>query len=130
MVSFDPFLKYVVASDLVSQRRLSSALQEFRATAEGSENDAPALLRFADWLVRQKILTAWQCANLLAGKHKGFRLGKYLLLDHLANGKAGSRYLALNAHSQERVEIIVSPPSRQTSYFVIEPGSLIDEDRD
>jgi hypothetical protein len=62
--------------------------------------------------------------------YKGYFLGKYRLLNYLANGSACTRYLAVNEISKERVEIVVRPPSKRAAFFVIPPGSLLDVDED
>jgi len=126
MVSLERFLKLVIASELVGQQQLDAALERFR-TATGEAATDHLLPQLLEWLVRERALTAWQGAKLLEGKYKGFWIGPYLLLDHLATGIASTRYLALDTRSQGRVEIVVVPPSKQAAYFVIPPGGLIEE---
>ena len=50
--------------------------------------------KIAAELVKQELLTQWQVDKLLAGKHKGFMLGKYKLLSHLGKGGMSQVYLA------------------------------------
>ena len=123
------FLDLVIASGLANQEGLDRAMDALRA-AEGdfAINEAQSLPRLTEWLVSAGVLTQWQCEKLLEGKYKGFFLGKYRLLKHLASGKTSARYLAVNGDNNELVEIIVHPPAKAAAFYVIQPGSLLDED--
>jgi serine/threonine-protein kinase len=66
----------------------------------------------ADSLVRLGLLTRWQADRLLEGRHKGFFLGKYKLLDHLGTGGMSSVFLAEHVLMQRRVAIKVLPKDR------------------
>ncbi|MBN1588350.1 MAG: serine/threonine protein kinase, partial [Pirellulales bacterium] len=61
----------------------------------------------------------WQSDRLREGRHKGFFLGKYKLLDHLGTGGMSSVYLAEHLLMQRRVAIKVLPKNRveDTSYL-------------
>ena len=54
----------------------------------------------------------WQADKLLAGKHKGFRLGKYKLLGQIGKGGMSSVYLAEHELMKRRVAIKVLPQNR------------------
>ena len=45
----------------------------------------------AEAFVRRKILTAWQAEMLLQGKHRGFHLGPYVILQTFGKGSDGQR---------------------------------------
>ena len=66
----------------------------------------------ADRLVEAGLITRWQADRLLEGRHKGFFLGKYKLLDHLGTGGMSSVYLAEHVLMQRRVAIKVLPKDR------------------
>jgi serine/threonine protein kinase len=66
----------------------------------------------AQKLVAAGLLTRWQCDKLLEGRHKGFFLGKYKLLDLLGSGGMSSVYLAEHVLMQRRVAIKVLPKNR------------------
>jgi len=70
-------------------------------------------------LIEVGLLTKWQCAKLLEGRHKGFFLKRYRLLDHLGTGGMSSVYLAEHVLMQRRVAIKVLPKNRvqDTSYL-------------
>ena len=70
-------------------------------------------------LIDAGLLTKWQCDKLLEGRHKGFFLGKYKLLDHLGTGGMSSVYLAQHTLMRRNVAIKVLPQTRvkDTSYL-------------
>jgi len=77
-------------------------------SGEGARWD-PDAGRLADWMVEQRIINRWQADHLLAGKYKGFMLGKYRLLGHLGTGGMSSVYLAEHPVMERRVAIKVLP---------------------
>ncbi len=60
-------------------------------------------------LVLAGILTQWQADQLLQGKYKRFRLGKYLILEPL-NSIGDGVYLAVRGPIRRRVTIQILPP--------------------
>ena len=54
-------------------------------------------------------MTEWQSEKLLQGRHKGFYLGKYKLLNHIGTGGMGSVYLAEHMVMRHRVAIKLLP---------------------
>jgi serine/threonine protein kinase len=60
-------------------------------------------------LVEQGILTRFQAQQLLAGRHKGFRLGSYAILDLLGRGGMGAVYLAehLSLHRKVAIKVLI-----------------------
>ena len=76
------FLNLVKQSGLVSVDQLKKLLAEYqeqdRKLGEPSE--------IAEELIGRALLTRWQANKLLQGKHKGFFLGKYRLLDLVGKG--------------------------------------------
>ena len=73
-------------------------------------------------LTKAGLLTEWQSEKLLEGRHKGFFLGKYKLLDHLGTGGMSSVYLAEHVLMQRRVAIKVLPKHRRRTTVL--PGPL------
>jgi len=104
------FLDGLRRSRLVEKNRLDRVLLELERSADGQQTSDVGLLSAR--LVEAGLLTRWQCRKLLGGRHKGFFLGKYKLLDHLGSGGMSSVYLAEHVLMQRRVAIKVLPKSR------------------
>jgi eukaryotic-like serine/threonine-protein kinase len=109
-ITVDSFLDLVRRSGLVEKDQLNTVLADIQRQAEGSPSADTDML--AGKLVEAGLLTRWQCDNLLEGRHKGFFLGKYKLLDHLGTGGMSSVYLAEHVLMQRRVAIKVLPKNR------------------
>lgn len=102
------FLNLVKQSGLVSVDQLKKLLAEYqeqdRKLGEPSE--------IAEELIGRALLTRWQANKLLQGKHKGFFLGKYRLLDLVGKGGMSSVYLAEHVLMRRRCAIKVLPSKR------------------
>lgn len=102
-------------SGLIETEQLKKSWKEFQERGVNVQ-DAKAL---SDEFIARNVLTKWQVDKLLAGKHKGFFLGKYRLLSHLGSGGMSSVYLAEHVLMRRRVAIKVVPQARveDTSYL-------------
>jgi serine/threonine protein kinase len=97
-------------SNLVDEAKLTAFLDKVsREHGEAVLEDQPKL---ADLLITDNLITRWQADKLLAGKHRGFRLGKYKLLGQIGKGGMSSVYLAEHELMRRRVAIKVLPSSR------------------
>lgn len=120
-VTTNKLLDLVRRSGLVEEPRLASFLE--KATTEHGESALDDQNRLADLLVEAGLITRWQADKLLAGKHKGFRLGKYKLLGQIGKGGMSSVYLAEHELMKRRVAIKVLPKNR------VEDASYLDRFR-
>lgn len=102
------YLKALRRSELIEEAELDRLLREFRDS--GVSLDDPQAL--ANALVTRRVLTRWQNDMLMAGKHRGFFLGKYRLLSLLGQGGMGAVYLAEHRMMRRRVAIKVLPPRK------------------
>lgn len=102
------FLSLVRQSGLLDAEVLKRHVREVQE-AGTNLSDANSL---AEALVQKQALTRWQADKLLAGKHKGFFLGKYRLMSHLGKGGMSSVYLAEHVLMRRRVAIKVLPQAR------------------
>jgi eukaryotic-like serine/threonine-protein kinase len=110
ITTVDSFVDLVRRSGLVEKDQLNAVLVDLPQQAGDSP---PADAGFvAGKLVEAGLLTRWQCDNILEGRHKGFFLGKYKLLNHLGTGGMSSVYLAEHVLMQRRVAIKVLPKNR------------------
>lgn len=108
-VTADNLVDLLGRSGLVDKPQLAEALAEFeRAGGEKSSGGDP----LAKFLIERGVITRWQAEKLLEGRHKGFFLRKYKLLDHLGTGGMSSVYLAEHVDMHRRVAIKVLPQSK------------------
>jgi eukaryotic-like serine/threonine-protein kinase len=105
----DTFLDLVVRSGLIAKERLHETLVAWERAGDTPPNDADAVARR---LVETGLITRWQADKLLDGRHRGFYLGKYKLLDHLGDGGMSSVYLAEHVLMERHVAIKVLPADR------------------
>ena len=113
----EAFLDLVRKSGLVEGETLGRVLAELQSTAGDA---ALADTEFVSKkLIDAGLLTRWQCDRLFEGRHKGFFLKKYKLLDLLGTGGMSSVYLAEHTLLQRRVAIKILPKNRveDTSYL-------------
>ncbi|MCA9235475.1 MAG: serine/threonine protein kinase [Planctomycetales bacterium] len=117
----DDFLDLVRRSQLVEDDQLNKFLGDL-ATRLG--NKLPAKKdALAAAMVEAELITEWQSEKLLAGKHKGFILGKYKLLRHLGKGGMSQVYVAEHMLMKRKVAIKVLPQNR------VEDSSYLDRFR-
>jgi serine/threonine-protein kinase len=109
-LSLDTFLALVERSGLIDPERLTEAVNAWKRRATIVELDDAQFC--SDHLVEIGLLTPWQAKKLLEGRHRGFFLGKYRLLDHLGSGGMSSVYLAEHTLMQRLVAIKVLPQHR------------------
>lgn len=102
--SLESFVNVLKRSGLVEEPVIAKSLdvRQDLGDAQTGEN-------FAEFLVEKDVITAWQAAKLLQGKHKGFFLGKYKLLRLLGKGGMSSVYLAEHVLMRRRCAIKVLP---------------------
>lgn len=104
------FLDLLRRSQLVEEDQLTKTLGSL-AAANGQRvpDDADKLSAL---MIDAGLLTEWQAEKLLAGKHKGFMLGKYKLLRHIGKGGMSQVYLAEHTLMKRKVAIKVLPANR------------------
>ena len=100
------FLKLLDRSGIIAEDRLKSSLAKLSTKADGK---TIKLNDLAGHLLKSGLITQWHIDKLLAGKYKGFFLGKYKLLGHLGSGGMSSVYLAQHKISEQFRAIKVLP---------------------
>jgi serine/threonine protein kinase len=103
--TLDAFVALVDKSHLVDAERLQSFLQQAGAVATTPRN-------LAARLVAAGLLTQFQAEQLLLGKHRGFTLGKYRILERIGAGGHSTVYLGEHMLVKRRVAIKVLPAAR------------------
>jgi serine/threonine-protein kinase len=91
-------------SNLIDREQLDHMVHEFLQQHTGAE--PPAL---ADCLVKNGLLTQFQCERLLQGKTQGFVLGPFTLLDVLGTGSLGTVYKARSKSDSGTYAVKVLP---------------------
>jgi serine/threonine-protein kinase len=110
VVSGSQFVDLVERSGLIDKSELARTLAELeQQLGPAGVSDSGVICKH---LTDLGLLTPWQSEQLLAGRHKGFFVGKYKLLDHLGTGGMSSVYLAQHVLMRRRVAIKVLPQSR------------------
>ncbi len=111
------FIDLVRRSQLVEDDQLGRFVTELSRDHGGKLPESDETI--AAVLVKQDLLTQWQADKLLAGKHKGFILGKYKLLSHIGKGGMSQVYLAEHMLMKRKVAIKVLPANRveDTTYL-------------
>lgn len=109
-LALDKFLSLLERSKLIEDDRRAQIVDAWKQQASLAELDDAQFL--ANHLVEKGLITQWQCQKLFDGRHRGFYLGKYKLLDHLGSGGMSNVYLAQHVLMQRRVAIKVLPHNR------------------
>lgn len=109
------FLNGVRNSGLVDAESLEAVMREMRA-AGSDHQDSRAI---AAELVKRELITSWQADKLLQGRHKGFFLGRYRLMQLLGTGQMSAVYLGRHIYMDHLVAIKVLPADKvgDTSYL-------------
>src|SRR5437773_9832710 len=104
--TIDQFLDVVKKSGVLDESQLDARVDQLFA-ASPPEN--PTSLASA--LVREGFLTRWQADQFLQGKHRGFQIGSYNILDRLGQGGMSCVYLCKHRARPLRVAVKVLPKS-------------------
>jgi serine/threonine-protein kinase len=110
MLTAPDFLDLVRRSSLVEEDQLTKFLGAL--AARNGQKPAESAEALSAELIGAGLLTEWQAEKLLAGKHKGFMLGKYKLLRHLGKGGMSQVYLAEHTLMKRKVAIKVLPANK------------------
>lgn len=97
------------ASDLIELLRKSGVASSQKMDQVGKMTLPTDPQKAAAALVSNGIITRFQAHQLLAGRHKGFRLGSYAILDLLGRGGMGAVYLAehLGLHRKVTLKVLI-----------------------
>ena len=116
--TFSPGLWYydaqrpATSAELVDLLRKSGVVPKDKLAALSDLTVPSEPQKAAAAIVAQGFATRFQAQQLLAGRHKGFRIGAYLILDMLGRGGMGAVYLAEHTELHRKVAIKVLVPGR------------------
>ena len=101
------------STDLLDLVRKSNILPAERLLALPGADALPREpAKAATALLKQGFITKFQATQLLAGRHKGFRVGPYVIHDLLGRGGMGAVYLGVHLELQRKVAIKVLAPGK------------------
>jgi serine/threonine protein kinase len=103
-------IELVRKSQLVAPAKLDAYL----TTQQGSFETPEALI---GRLQADGLITAFHADQLLRGKHRGFFLGRYKVLDRIGLGGMGQVFLAEHVGMKRRVALKVMPPERMENQY-------------
>jgi serine/threonine protein kinase len=103
--TIDAFLEVLGKSGLVEEERLRLFLQQNIGLSSTPR-------KLAARLVASGLLTQFQAEQILRGKHRGFTIGKYLVLERIGSGGHSNVYLGEHMMVKRRVAIKVLPTAR------------------
>lgn len=112
----DDFLDLVRKSELVDTEALDACVKHMRAN--GGIPEEPKKL--AGILVREGILALFQAEQLLAGRWRGFDIGKYKVLERLGSGGGSNVYLCEHSGMGNRVAVKVLYSDKATDPTMVE----------
>lgn len=107
-IAIESFWNLLQRSGVIHENNLGTLREEYEhdlAHLDGAK-------KVADDLVARELLTRWQADMILQGRHKGFFLGPYRLLDLLGKGGMGSVYLAEHQLMRRRSAVKVLPSKK------------------
>lgn len=108
--SVKAFVELVQRSSLVEPKPLKRSLLDCKQHYGGQLPHDAAVV--AHWLVAEGLLTTWQRDRLFERRHKGFFMGQYKLLEHLATGGMCNVYVAEHTVLRVKRAMKVLPQSR------------------
>ncbi len=101
------------SADLLDLLRKSNILSAGRLKAVPGADALPIEpSKAATLLVHRGFVTKFQATQLLAGRHKGFRIGPYVIQDLLGRGGMGAVYLGEHLELHRKVAIKVLAPGK------------------
>ena len=106
--SANSFVNLLEKSGIVEPETLKPAITALKKKAQAT-GEQVTTTKLVEHLIGCDLITQWQANKFLAGKYKGFFLGKFKLLGHLGSGGMSSVYLARHVVSDQLRAIKVLP---------------------
>lgn len=123
-IHIDQYITLVLQSNLVKVSELEAALK--RIPAEGGASSEERLEALSKELAAAKLVTPWQDGVLRSGQPRSFFLGKYRLLNQLAQEQPLKTYLAEAGSPPRKCLVKLFPPKRMRDDSVFRQDVLAD----
>jgi serine/threonine protein kinase len=107
--STDSFLDVVRKSNLIPLARLDAVLRQVKPEHVATPQQVAGVF------IKAGLLTQFQAQQLLQGKHRGFTVGKYKVLERLGSSAVGTLYLCEHTLMRRRVVVKVLPTVKASS---------------
>jgi serine/threonine protein kinase len=107
------FLDTLQLSKLVDTEKLNEVMAGFAGNTDDSQE-------VSQFLISQNIINDFQAKSLLAGKHKGLKIGPYVILKKIGAGGMGVVYLAEHQKMHRKVALKVLPEDRTNDKLALE----------
>ncbi|QGJ71082.1 Hypothetical protein PBC10988_27850 [Planctomycetales bacterium 10988] len=114
------YLKCLTQSGLVDEKNLMEEFGRFKQKVQDDPKVKPTINNLSGHFIEAGIITPWHHQQLMQGKHRGFFLGNYKLLEPLGKGGMGSVYLAEHTKMRRKCAVKILPKSR------VKDGSYLD----
>ncbi len=112
------FIEFLKKSELLTSEKLQQALEDYAGFAtDANKQSAETIAKF---FVENGLMTSWHRDKLLAGKYRGFFLGKYKLLKHIGTGGMSSVYLAEHCLMKQQRAVKVLPRKKTSDPAYLE----------
>lgn len=115
----DRFMELAVRSGLLAGDQARSLLEQFRSTPPEELPFGATITSLMVFLVATGNLTPWQCDKLRHGKHKGFFLDKFKLIDWQRTNDEESLYIAQDTNTGKIWELAITPRSQTNSEDIV-----------
>ena len=109
------FVEQLTGSGILTARQARALDERLRQLSH-----SPSVRELGSQLVQHGVATKFQVEEILAGRGRSLRIGKYLLLDKLRAGPMGVVYRALQTDLDREVAVKVLPPG-----FIDSPDTLV-----
>lgn len=116
-ITSERFVTMVAKSNLIDEKTQDRFVRKVREKCGGK---LPSSVRkLASAYKKAGLLTDWHVEKILAGKYRGFFLGKYKLLGHIGTGGMSSVYLAEHTglHDKRAIKVLPSKRVNDASYL-------------
>lgn len=116
-ITSERFVTMVAKSNLIDEKTQERFVTKVREKCGGQL--PTSVKKLASAYEKAGLLTDWHVEKILAGKYRGFFLGKYKLLGHIGTGGMSSVYLAEHTglHDKRAIKVLPKKRVKDASYL-------------